>query len=487
MLPFFCLKTTKGGKVAEVVILGAGITGLFAAYFLEQVNFHNYEIFEKENIAGGLLRSFHLNGFTFDISGHWLHLNNPTSSAIINEIIKLEDLRLINRNAAIFYKEHLAKYPFQINLAGLPPTIIYECIEGYISRNRYKNKIQNFENWIYAKFGKGLARHFFIPLNKKLHTTSLKNLTTHWTMKYVPKTTLKEMIYGALGVSSQKIGYNSSFLYPSQNGIQVIIDNLQKKIHKKIKTCHEAKKINLKNKTIYFTNGTNVKYERIINTIPLKKFLSILEEPANENLNVLAKYLKHNSVINFNLGFKKKMPYDYHWIYFPEKIYSFYRLGFWSNISPTLAPQNKSSLYGEIPIPPTFTKTKIEKLTERAIQQTLNFIKMSPNDVVIKKNLLIKYAYVRYDKWREKNIKKILKKLQEINICSGGRYGEWKYSSMEDAIWDAKILVEKTLAHKFKIIPAQKYKTKTKSSSCPKISFGIEDHQIKTKKGATVK
>ena len=62
--------------MAEVVILGAGLTGLSSAYHLEKNNFFNYKIFEKDSRPGGLLKSIKQNGFTFDYTGHLLHIND---------------------------------------------------------------------------------------------------------------------------------------------------------------------------------------------------------------------------------------------------------------------------------------------------------------------------------------------------------------------------------------------------------------------------
>ncbi|MFH1288587.1 MAG: NAD(P)-binding protein [bacterium] len=51
-----------------IIILGAGLTGLSAAYHLNT----NYHIFEKEDEVGGLCRSHIVNGFSFDYTGHLL-------------------------------------------------------------------------------------------------------------------------------------------------------------------------------------------------------------------------------------------------------------------------------------------------------------------------------------------------------------------------------------------------------------------------------
>ncbi len=63
----------KGDCVAKVVILGAGLTGLSAAYHFEKSGFFDYSIFEKCNRVGGLLKTHQESGYTFDHTGHFLH------------------------------------------------------------------------------------------------------------------------------------------------------------------------------------------------------------------------------------------------------------------------------------------------------------------------------------------------------------------------------------------------------------------------------
>ena len=62
--------------MAKIVIAGAGLTGLSTAYHLEKNKFDDFEIYEKENEVGGLCRSVKQDGFTFDYTGHLLHIND---------------------------------------------------------------------------------------------------------------------------------------------------------------------------------------------------------------------------------------------------------------------------------------------------------------------------------------------------------------------------------------------------------------------------
>ena len=54
------------------IVIGAGISGLAFGYFTKQP----FIIFEKESTVGGLCKSIKDNGFTFDYSGHFIHIKD---------------------------------------------------------------------------------------------------------------------------------------------------------------------------------------------------------------------------------------------------------------------------------------------------------------------------------------------------------------------------------------------------------------------------
>ena len=62
----------------EVAILGAGISGIAAAYFLEDKNNKKYNItiYEKNSSWGGLCDNFEIDGFRFDKFVHFSFTEN---------------------------------------------------------------------------------------------------------------------------------------------------------------------------------------------------------------------------------------------------------------------------------------------------------------------------------------------------------------------------------------------------------------------------
>lgn len=444
--------------MAQIVILGAGLSGLSSAYFLEQKGFYDLKIFEKNSSPGGLLRSFNQDGFTFDFTGHLLHVNNNNFYNFLNSIAGIENFDNICRNSSIYSRNIHTAFPYQMNLAGLPENVIINCISGFINRKSFIKKPKSFYEWVLKYFGPGFAKNFFIPYNNKLLSFNTKKITPSWTSRFVPQTNIKDLLSGALNKKNKtSIGYNSYFYYPKNGGINYLIDNFKNKIKTKIYTNYNCIEIDIKNKILYFDNGHKEYYEYLITTIPLNNLLNnfssygstLLRSPSFEgqaHFKNISKKLICNSVINFNLGFNRENITDYHWIYYPEKDFNFYRIGFWNNINKNSVPKGHSAIYGEISyIPGTKSEKELFNLTKKSIEQTLKIFNLTQKNIVTEKILHIDHAYVIYDFWREKNINKILETLKNLNIHSIGRYGEWNYSSMQEAVLQAKNIADEFL------------------------------------------
>jgi len=68
----------------KVVVIGGGLAGASAAYHLLD---HDPIIFERESSIGGLCRSFTQDGFTFDCTGHLIHLKNDYVKALVSRLL----------------------------------------------------------------------------------------------------------------------------------------------------------------------------------------------------------------------------------------------------------------------------------------------------------------------------------------------------------------------------------------------------------------
>lgn len=429
-------------KKRKILILGGGLAGLSAAYFLDKSL--SYIVCEKEEKIGGLCRSYYQNGFIFDLTGHLIHLKNPEVMKLLFEELDIPFLSQ-KRKSAIFAYDRFIPYPFQVNLYALPKEIAYECLYEFIRKyyRRDKTAEKNFREWLLSLFGKGICKYFMFPYNEKIWGCNLSKITTEWVWS-IPQPNLEDVLKGALGISEKQFGYNPIFYYPTHGGIETVPRTLANKLNN-IFTNYECISIDYKNKIAKFSNGDEINYDVLINTIPLKQFLLNLENTPS----IFKEYserLKCVKVINFNIGVSRANITPYHWIYFPDKEYIFYRIGFPTNYCATIAPAKSTSMYIEISCKEK-EKINLSYLREKVIEglKKLNFI--SGEEEIISENVfIINPAYVIFDKRRSKILSRLKKFFAKNNIYLAGRFGNWDYSSMEDAIYEgyklAKIINE---------------------------------------------
>ncbi|MCG2727009.1 MAG: NAD(P)-binding protein [Elusimicrobia bacterium] len=435
-------------KKIDILIIGAGLSGLSAAFKLQGKK--EYLLIEKENKAGGLAASFKKNGFTFDFSGHLLHLHDKKSKSLILRLLK-KNYSLIKRNSQIYSHGVFSPYPFQFNLFNLPPKARKECISGFIKayEKRLKNKsksktILNFKNWSLSVFGEGINKHFMLPYNSKLWQYSLEKLNSQWCAPFVPVPKMEDIIEGVYSRQKENIGYNPAFYYPKIGGIQTLSDAFLKHL-KNVNFNAELIGINPQNKTATIKNIGKIKYKRLINTIGLKHFIEKIND-APLKIKKLNKTLKYTTVYVLNIG-TKKINSDKHWTYFPEKGFKFYRAGISSNFSKHIMPKNTSSMYIEVS---TYGKPiNIEKTEKEIVKGLIKCgILKSPKDIIEKMWLKIECAYVIYDKERTKALPEIFAYLKKHHIHSIGRYGGWKYSFMEENITEGIETAQQIISYK---------------------------------------
>jgi protoporphyrinogen oxidase len=421
------------------IIIGGGLTGLSTAYHLKD----DCTVLEKEERAGGLCRTVSERGFSFDYSGHLLHLSNDYTRMLVQELLG-DNIARHQRRAYIEYMGCRIPFPFQANLSALPVHVNRECVMGAIEA-RCSRKIvgsqHSFEEWVLAHLGKGIAKHFFIPYNTKLYGTGLADMTSEWCELFVPKPDLEEIVDGALGVQKNAFGYNISFLYPRRGGIQVLADALVQKI-RSIEYGWDARRILWKDRRVVSADGRKAAYENLISTMPLPELLcSLVPEP--DELSGVRNLLKWRTVYCLNLGVKGNDPKPWHWAYFPEPQYLFYRVGFIHNFSPESVPQGCSAMYVEVAEDPG-KPVEIDALFERAIEDLCAIgILDGADEILVRRYLPIPYAYVVYNHGRERALNTMQGFLNAHGIHTVGRYGEWKYSSMETSILDGRSIAEK--------------------------------------------
>ncbi|HXN05742.1 MAG TPA: FAD-dependent oxidoreductase [Nitrospiria bacterium] len=420
----------------QILILGAGLSGLSAAWHLKG---KNYQLIEKESEVGGVCRSYKVGGFTFDYTGHLLHFRKPEIKSWVEGLLGEENLVSHNRRAFIYSQGGFTDYPFQANLHGLPKDVVKECLLGFIKAfydGDAASPPGNFEEWIYRTLGDGIARHFMIPFNEKLWNRSLKQITAEWTGMLVPRPKLEEVINGALGLTNQGMGYNASFLYPREGGIMTLAKKIAEQL-KPVRLGEEVWEIHTLKREVVLKNGKIVPYGQLVSSLPLDVFIGKCTDLPNE-LQESVKRLEYISVYAVNLGVNRPKVSDKHWIYFPEKEFPFYRLGLPSNLSPSMAPEGMSSLSVEVSALPEEAVDPV-RLADKVKKGLHKSGILSPYDSIIAEDVRkIHHAYVIFNHDYLKTVPVLRHYLSQMGIHSIGRYGSWEHTSIEDALVQGK-------------------------------------------------
>ena len=110
----------------DVLVLGAGLSGLSVAYHLEDLSRLKTLVVEKETIPGGAAGSVRRGGFVFDRTGHLLHLHDDYAKRRIKSWMR-GNLTLMERRAWIRLQGRYTRYPFQANTYGLPTAWRVSC------------------------------------------------------------------------------------------------------------------------------------------------------------------------------------------------------------------------------------------------------------------------------------------------------------------------------------------------------------------------
>lgn len=426
--------------MAQVVIIGAGLTGLSTAYFLEQQQFFDYIIFEKELQPGGLCQSIRNDGFTFDYTGHFFH----GAQDLIKSIPITNNHHFwqqITREAHVWSHNTYTPYPYQTNLHGLPVDTIIDCIEGFVAKKASSVKSSSFKQWILNNFGTGFANHFFFPYQEKIFNYPVQKLRTGW-VGVVPPTTLCDILRGALQKQDiQTVGYNASFLYPNEGGIDHLVHVFHNSLKKHVFFNSSVESINAHKKTVTLKNGLIEHYELLISTMPLTRCLQHLR------MTDVGRNLICNSVINFNIGINRPELTNKHWVYYPEHHYPFFRIGFPGALNCGMCPKDHSSLSIEIATRQPITSHYINQLRQESLMYLKKLFNFQTDNIVIEQVLLLEHAYVTYNMWRERNIDKLLQHLASQSIFSVGRYGAWKYSSMHEAINEGSATAKRIISN----------------------------------------
>lgn len=405
----------------KTFILGAGISGLGAAYSLHKRNVPVI-VLEKDTTYGGLCGNFSIDGFRFDRFVHFSFSKNEQ----INELFSASSPGIIRHipNPYNIYKGNWIKHPAQNNLYPLSEREKQRIITDFRNRPQVfdiKN-ISNYEEWLRLQYGDYFAEHFPIAYTRKYWMHEAKELEIQWVGNRLYRPTIEEVEQGCKTAETPITYYAKEMRYPCKGGfksfLKVLTDGQSIKYNSKVIEIFPLKKM-IKTET-----GHIYQYERLISSLPLPEVLRIIKD-VPQRVRTAGDLLKCTCGYQISIGLKTKNIPPYLWWYIydedilPARVYSP------SLKSPDNVPDGCSSLQLEIYCEQD-QYTKGEML-EKSVGKLLSLGVIKENDILFIDVRFEKYANVVFDHNIYKSRKIVRDYLETVGIETIGRFGEWDY------------------------------------------------------------
>jgi UDP-galactopyranose mutase len=419
----------------RIVVIGAGPTGLAAAYRLQELGYRNFLVVEARDKVGGLASSeTSPNGFTYDIGGHVLFSHYEYFDRLFDKLMG-DDYQELVREAWVWMCGRFVPYPLQNNVKDLPKEMVLEIVMGLVEAQKTPldlDAIENFEQLIMKQFGAGLAKYFMMPYNFKVWAHPPRMMNKEWIGERVALPSLQRVL-GNVILDKDDAGWgpNNTFKYPLYGGTGGLFERIVPYIKDHLRLQSPTVAVDARAKTITLADGTVEPYDVLMNTMPMDKFVRLLGDQAPDVVRDQASRLRHSGSFVVGVGVDRPAATTKCWMYYPEGDCPFYRVTYLSNYSPEVVPDHtrQHSLLAEISHS-EFKPEDRDSIIQQTIDGMLNtrLLEESDLDKIVDTHLIERdYTYPTPSLERDAALRTVHPWLHEQDIYSRGRFGAWRY------------------------------------------------------------
>ncbi len=447
---------------AKVVVLGAGVTGLSAAWQLSR-NGISVALIERNSEPGGLARSVHLGDCHFDYGIHGFFCSKEGNERYLDMIRDLigEELAVVEKKTSIFFRGKHVKYPLGVRdlFLSLDPVTAALCFFSFLkarlklrARRMLKRTVdeESFKTWVGNRFGRRLYHIYFESFATKvwgldsarLSSGSLgRRITTVSIWDVVKKSLMKACGLQRL-IDRMYPQQPMRFLYARQ-GVDKFPRRLAADILSyggRIELGARLERIETPNRSIsvdYVSSRgmrEKVECEYLISTIPVDTLVRVMGAGLTEQY--AAANLRYRAMIIVNIACKKKL-FEDQWVYFPQKDVVFSRINEFGNIHPSLMGNGTRPLSVEIPC---FENDEIfraddETILDIVLKDLKRLDLLDEPDVIEYEisRLINTYPIYTVDSKRHASIFRSFLESKE-NVFSIGRQGGFEYINMDECM-----------------------------------------------------
>ncbi len=445
-------------ETKEVIILGAGLAGLGAAYALSNSSSGTDTlVIEADKAVGGLAKTVNYCGFKFDLGGHRFKTGNKKTEHLVRQVMQ-DELLVVRRSSKILLREKYFDYPLKplnaISGFGIPTTsrIMLDYVVEQI-RKRFRNSpVVSLEDWVVRNFGRTLFDIYFREYSEKVWGIDCNRICSEWMEQRIQKLSLGKAISKAI-FSYTRNNTNgertlaSEFLYPAQ-GIGRIAERLAEEIKKSSRVLTDSRIVRIDHSGDRIESVTTRagrvdsqtfihKGNEFISSIPVATLVQLLKPGPPADVLEASLNLKYRDLVIVTIMLNRERVSDQTWLYIPEQKIPFGRIHEPTNWSSKMAPAGKTLLVTEhfcFRGDDTWAASD-EGLAERTITSlvALGFIKR--HEVIDKVVLRIPRAYPLFEVGYPEQHEKICNYLDRFsNLRLIGRGGMFRYYNMDHAL-----------------------------------------------------
>jgi len=419
----------------RIIIVGAGPTGLAAAYRLRELGYTNFSLLEGRYKVGGLASSERSpNNFIYDIGGHVLFSHYEYFDKLFDRLMGDEYQELL-RESWVWMFDRFLPYPFQNNIKYLPKEVVLECLLGLIEAQKQpldKSRFANFEELIHGVFGAGIAKHFMMPYNFKVWAHPPRLMNKEWIGERVSTPPIERVLGNVvLDRADVSWGPNATFKYPRYGGTGELFERMRPYVEDQLRLCASVAAVDVERKEVVLSDGHRERFDVLLSTMPLDKLVASMEGSVPDCVRSQAARLRHSGSYIVGVGIRQPAPSTKCWMYFPEDNCPFYRLTYLSNYSPDVVPDPAThySILAEISHSehkPVDRATIVDE-TIQGLVNTRMITDADRADIVDAYLIERDYTYPTPSLERDSALSTVQPWLESQGVFSRGRFGAWRY------------------------------------------------------------
>lgn len=456
----------------NTLILGGGIAALSVAFHLAD---SEYCLLEMKGKLGGHACSHRENGVVWDEGPHVSFTENEYvrqmfAASVDNQLNEIE-VQIRNR-----VDDQWVDHPIQSNLYQLSEPLRTQCFESIrnaLSSEPVDKEHINYSDWINARFGAYFSTEFLEKYTKKFWTVSPSYMSTDWMGHRISTVNAQELTDGFLGKSSNAKHYIRKVRYPIDGGFESFLNGL-------IENCgncyvnQEVVEVDLAKKTATTASGGTIRWERLVNTLPLPVFINLCKQTTS-TIREVANVLCCTQVALVNAVAPSVSANPGHWVYIYDESMLSTRISFPGKLSESIVPRNHNAMQVEVyysnfrPL-----REPIAEVAKKVISELvdLGLINARDQDKCLVSTQWIPWANILFTVDTQAALETLWtflslwglsredgdtapvprwdiapREVEPGTIFMTGRYGYWKYYWTDDCVLRGKVLAERILRY----------------------------------------